>query len=163
MWYFLDKKKLGMIIFIVWVTFIIPFSFTFIKAPPRKPTIQTQNIIISGTFHSFTCSSVSTSTPAPGLPLSYEWSVNHVRILDPRFAVAGTRGETLTLNNVQKQDNGTVLYCTVMEEKGLNSEMSDQEMLNVLCKAHILQRNIKETKLLCFIFNFLIDKVTQNN
>lgn len=25
------------------------------------------------------------------------------------------------------------------------------------------KRNIKETKLLCFIFNFLIDKVTQNN
>ncbi|XP_078326670.1 uncharacterized protein LOC111126940 isoform X2 [Crassostrea virginica] len=104
----------------------------YVMAPPRKPTIQTQNIIISGTFHSFTCSSVSTSTPAPGLPLSFEWSVNHVRILDPRFAVAGTRGETLTLNKVQKQDNGTVLYCTVMEEKGLNSEMSDQEMLNVL-------------------------------
>ena len=151
MWYCLDKKKFGMIIFIVGVTFIIPFSFTFIKAPPRKPTIQTQNIIISGTFHSFTCSSVSTSTPAPGLPLSYEWSVNHVRILDPRFAVAGTRGETLTLNKVQKQDNGTVLYCTVMEEKGLNSEMSDQEMLNVLCKAHILQRKEISKKQNCFV------------
>ena len=149
--YCLDKKKVWYDYFHCWNYLYNSFSFTFIKAPPRKPTIQTQNIIISGTFHSFTCSSVSTSTPAPGLPLSYEWSVNHVRILDPRFAVAGTRGETLTLNKVQKQDNGTVLYCTVMEEKGLNSEMSDQEMLNVLCKAHILQRKEISKKQNCFV------------
>lgn len=111
--------------------------FCYIKiAQPRKPTFNTQNAIIAGTFHTFTCSTTSTSTPAPGHPLTYSGFVNYALVSDPRFSVTGNGGQILTIDWVQNQDGGTTLRCVAREEKGLTSEHSDLKFINVLCKKH---------------------------
>lgn len=113
------------------------FIFCSIKiAQPRKPTIITENTIISGTVQTFTCSTTSTSNPAPGLPLTYSWFVNYAPVNNPRFSVTGNGGQTLTIDRVQKQDKGTTLRCVANEDKGLTSEHSDLKTLDVLCKKH---------------------------
>uniref|UniRef100_A0A8W8L2L9 Ig-like domain-containing protein n=1 Tax=Magallana gigas TaxID=29159 RepID=A0A8W8L2L9_MAGGI len=80
----------------------------------------------------FTCSTTSTSNPAPGLPLTYSWFVNYAPVNNPRFSVTGNGGQTLTIDRVQKQDKGTTLRCVANEDKGLTSEHSDLKTLDVL-------------------------------
>nr|XP_034302136.1 mucin-5AC isoform X4 [Crassostrea gigas] len=104
----------------------------YVMAQPRKPTIITENTIISGTVQTFTCSTTSTSNPAPGLPLTYSWFVNYAPVNDPRFSVTGNGRQALTIDKVQKQDKGTTLRCVANEEKGLTSEHSDLKTLDVL-------------------------------
>eukprot|EP00105_Crassostrea_gigas_P046236 XP_019930384.1 PREDICTED: mucin-5AC isoform X3 [Crassostrea gigas] len=104
----------------------------YVMAQPRKPTIITENTIISGTVQTFTCSTTSTSNPAPGLPLTYSWFVNYAPVNNPRFSGTGNGGQTLTIDRVQKQDKGTTLRCVANEDKGLTSEHSDLKTLDVL-------------------------------
>lgn len=134
------------------------FIFCSIKiAQPRKPTIITENTIISGTVQTFTCSTTSTSNPAPGLPLTYSWFVNYAPVNNPRFSVTGNGGQTLTIDRVQKQDKGTTLRCVANEDKGLTSEHSDLKTLDVLCKKHrkILVKWLNMTIIIFFLLFFM--------
>ncbi|XP_061188677.1 protein turtle homolog B-like [Saccostrea echinata] len=104
----------------------------FVMTPPSKPTINVNGIIISNTVHNLTCSALSTSMPMTGLPITYVWTVNDANITDSRFKITGQGGDVLTINQVKKQDKGTIVQCIAKEEKGLLSEPSNEETLDVL-------------------------------
>ncbi|XP_062572933.1 synaptogenesis protein syg-2-like [Saccostrea cucullata] len=114
------------------ISSVITNNTLFVMTPPSKPTINVNSEIISNTVQNLTCSAMSTSVPLTSLPITYIWTVNNANITHSRFRITGDGGSILMINKVKKQDKGTTIQCTAKEERGLFSDPSDEEVLNVL-------------------------------
>ncbi|XP_052804288.1 hemicentin-1-like isoform X2 [Mya arenaria] len=102
---------------------------------PTRPTISSTGTIYEGVSLPITCSSTSTTNPSNhSLTMGYSWTRGGSTIIaGGRFSFDNNLQRRLTIANITRNDNKTVIRCTATEERGKSSLSSAYMIIFTLC------------------------------
>ena len=118
----------------------IIFTFYIFTATPTYTTVNVSQTSkqVEGTSINLTCTATSNTHPhnmSTGLDMYYYWTVDNTDIVtDTDYTVGGTNSDTLTINNIQRDDRYKQFVCR-SQEGGLSTEgVSSSLTIDVQCK-----------------------------